>query len=68
MPFPATHHEFFIIRLHAEAEVIDDVTRWVWRGQVEHSLSGQLWRFSALSDLPKILETCLLQLLNGRDE
>jgi hypothetical protein len=43
-------HESFIVRLSAELEGEGTSARWVWRGEIEHTLTGQLWRFVSLDE------------------
>ena len=59
MRWPPTRHESFVIRLSAEPECDGTSTRWVWRGEIEYTLTSQSWRFVSLDELPRILKMVL---------
>lgn len=68
MRLPASQLEFFIVRLSIDLREEGGQTIWLLHGQVEHTPTGQAWRFVSLDELPRILEVCLRGLLNRRDE
>ncbi len=59
MPLPSTQRASFLVRLSAELENAGTSSRWVWRGELTHTLTGQSWRFVALVDLPRLLGAAL---------
>jgi hypothetical protein len=59
MRLNTARHESFIVRLSAELESDGTNLRWVWRGEIEHALTGQSWRFVSLDELPRILNAVL---------
>ncbi len=67
MQMPTPRHESFVVRLSAEPQSEGIKAKWVLRGQVEHTLTGQSWRFVSLNELPRILEACLQEWLDGGD-
>ena len=63
----AARRKSFIVRLTAEAEGGGISQRWIWRGEVESTFTGQSWRFATLQELSRILEA-LLQDLPDEDD
>jgi hypothetical protein len=54
-----TQRESFVVRLSATPENDGASTRWLWRGEIVLTRTGQSWRFATLDDLPRILEALL---------
>ena len=65
MRLVTTQLEFFVVRLSADPENDGASTRWLWRGEIVLTRTGQSWRLATLDDLPRILEALLHGQSNG---